>query len=192
MSVLTELVQHEGRVRTSELHIDDMKGIIIGKVLSNLQRMGLADGTKRPKEHVHLWEATESGRALVNSELLQAQELPDPDLEFEAVKAVEPKKVKPHIPDYIPPEPDIPPTTPDHFVFIVSEQKLQDMLLSRLGSGAEDFALLKARIKTLEMTIVENKRQMDLLRRERDTALEMAEYLEAKVNKINEALKGMM
>ncbi len=169
--VLRELSKHDNRMLATDLHIDGMKGPAIGKTLSNLQREGLVEGTKGPKEHSYRWIITESGKSLLSGEMLQAS---------------------PQITTQIAAPDAPPPTKPDHFVFIVSEQKLQDMLISRLGSGAEENVLLKARIRTLEMTLTEIKRQMDVLRRERDTALEMAEYMEKRIASINEALRGTL
>ncbi len=185
MLVLRELAKYDDRATSVQIgtgashHLSKgMRPITIGKVLSNLQKLGLVKGTKEPKEHSYRWQITESGRALLNGEMLQASPITTQVSTGPKISALEPA----------PP----PPTTPDHFVFVVSEQKLADMLTTRLGSNTEDIALFKSRVRTLEMTITEIKRQMDLLRRERDTALEMAGYMEKRIASINEALRGTL
>lgn len=177
-AILKELAQHDYYVSTSEIHIDGLKSNTIGRILFSLLNTGLVERHKGPKEHIYRWKIIESGRSLVDGTMLQAS-VQGPVKEAPKTTSVAAIDAPP-------------PAAPDHFVFVVSEQKLQDMLLSRLGSGAEENALLKARIKTLEMTITEIKKQMDLLRRERDTALEMAEYMEKKMGIIHDALKDKL
>lgn len=165
-------------MNASDIKINDINPVVIGKQLFLLQRLGLVSSVKNRGDKIYRWSITEYG------------------IEYRKDNNVQ--EIKDHV--YIPSQrmevtavgrSDIPPTTPDHFVFVVSEQQIISMLSSRLGVSADEVSVLRQRVRTLEQTLIEYKKQVDLFKRERDTALEMAESLEDRINQIDKALKGV-
>lgn len=170
-------------MNASDIKINDIRSVVIGKQLFLLQRLGLVSSVKNKGDKTYRWSITEYGieyrkdnhaQEIKDHVYIPSQRIPSQRMKVTSVGRS-----------------DIPPTTPDHFVFVVSEQQIISMLSSRLGVSADEVSMLRQRVRTLEQTLIEYKKQVDLFKRERDTALEMAESLEDRINQIDKALKGV-
>lgn len=152
-TVLTVLYNHDHAMTSADIAAEtsDMTIPGIGTTASLLRRTGLVRNISDDR-HVAIWEITGKGRDVYRGSINGSELSSDPA----PVKEV-------HLTGS-----NLPPTVPDHFVYVVSEDKLAQMLSSRLGVNADEINLLRARVRTLEQSLTESERTVEMLRRRLD------------------------
>lgn len=183
-----------GLVKADRIAIEGLSTSVVGKVLSNLHRLGYVEKVK--EGYTHSWRITPSGADAVESGSINTPEVPARGFSRKQTGAGNDMSVlNPPIPVIGVGDVSIPPTTPDHFVFVVSEQKLSDMLMARFGGNPNETDLLKQRVKLLESTIAdmqdsifELRAKNNQLKGDLEAAFGMAEAAENNLRAINDII----
>lgn len=194
IAVLNALNKVDKPTRAMDLNIDkDIKVNIqtIGKTSDNLRKRGLTTSIK--EGHYKVWSITDAGIDALIASNLQAQNGAGADVDVESVVDTTGTSGTIDTPDHdvnadggtiLLSGYDAPPVMPDHFIFVVSDDKLASMLSSRIGVDKDEIKLLKARIATLEECIVQNNRMIKSLKKDRDAAMRLASEAERKYSEM--------
>ena len=103
-TILRELLRQGSEILSRDIKIPRLKTIYIGKTLSDLQKRGFV--VKHYDGKTNRWSISDLGKDQLKSSEQTLTSLSGSDA---------------------------PPVTPDHFIFLVSEEKLAKMMSARLG-----------------------------------------------------------